>query len=296
MDTEPIEPDREAAVKLPALRYAAPDTLADACALLEADEDAKIIAGGQSLMPLLAIRLAAPSVLVDLRRVPGLDHIEETGEYLRFGAMVTHQQIVTSPLVQRRLPFLVTAGRHIAHVQIRSRGTLGGAIAHGDAAGEWPLALLTLAGMVEVESVRGRRTIHADDLFAGPYMTALAADEILTDVWFPAQATGTAFQEAARRAGDYGLAVVGVNLGFDGDVCTAARVVVGAAVGVVQRAARAEDALVGRVVDAEAARAAGAEAASSVNIISDIHGSRAYRSRLVAHLVERAVREAGERR
>lgn len=283
-------------MKLPALRYVAPRTVDDACALLDADEDAKIIAGGQSLMPLLAIRLAMPSTLVDLGRAPDLGRIEEAGEYLRIGAMVTHEQVITSPLVRDRLPFLVEAGRNIAHVQIRSRGTIGGSIAHGDNAGEWPLALLTLGGTVEVQSVRGRRSIPADELFLGPYMTSIQPDEILTDVWLPTRTRGWSFHEAARRAGDYGLALVGVCLDLNASTCTAATIVVGAAAGTAQRLTAAEETIVGSEVDVHAARSAGEAAAASLSFISDIHGSREYRAHLVTGLLERAILEAGGRR
>ncbi|MFE3170014.1 FAD binding domain-containing protein [Amycolatopsis sp. NPDC059090] len=280
-------------MKVPPLRYAAPATVAEAAVALAADEDAKIIAGGQSLMPLLAIRLAAPSVLVDLGRVRGLGAIEEHGDFLRIGAMATHREVVESGLIRRRAPLFAEAGRYIAHPQIRSRGTLGGALAHGDNAGEWPLALLTLGGMVEAESVRGRRTIDADDLFVGPYLTGLAADEVLTDVWISAVASGWGFAEAARRAGDYGLALIGVRLDIEDGQCRDARVVVGAAAGTVQRVPAAEQVLTDVPADAQTARAAGAAAADSLTFIADIHGSAAYRRHLVAGLVERAVRQAG---
>ncbi|PKV95487.1 MULTISPECIES: FAD binding domain-containing protein [Amycolatopsis] len=283
-------------MKLPALRYVAPRTIEQACALLDADDDAKIVAGGQSLMPLLAIRLAIPSTLVDIGRIPGLDRIEEAGDYLRVGAMVTHERVITSPLVRERLPLMIEAGRNIAHVQIRSRGTIGGSIVHGDNAGEWPLALLTLGGAVEVQSVRGRRTIPAEELFLGPYMTSIRPDEILTDVWLPTHARGWSFHEVARRAGDYGLALVGVRLEFNANTCTAATITVGAAVGTLQRVTAAEEAVIGSDVDRDAARSAGEAAAASLSFISDIHGSREYRAHLVAGLVERAVADAGGRR
>lgn len=283
-------------MKLPAVQYVAPGTVGEACTVLDADEDAKIIAGGQSLMPLLAIRLTAPSVLVDFGRIPDLDGIESVGEFVRFGAMTTHEQVIKSPLVQDRLPFLTEAGRCIAHPQIRSRGTFGGSIAHGDNAGEWPLALLTLDGMVEVESVSGRRTIDADDLFLGPYMTTIRTNEVLTDIWVPTRRQGWSFQEVARKAGDYGLALVGACLDFDGEVCTTARIAVGAATGTVERVPGAENVVVGSRVDGETARAAGEAAAESLSFISDIHASTEYRRHLVAGLVERAVLQGGERR
>lgn len=281
-------------MKLPPLRYARPESVAEACAAL-LDEDAKVIAGGQSLMPLLAIRLAVPSTLVDLARIPGLSFIEEAGDYLHVGAMTTHEEMISSELVQRKAPFLVEAGRHIAHAQIRSRGTVGGSLAHGDNAGEWPLALLTLGGLIEVESVRGRRSVDADDLFVGPYMTSLKPDEIVTDVWIDISATAWSFQEAARRSGDYGLALVGASLSVQDGRCTAARITVGAAAGTVQRVPSAEKALVDVGIDSASARTAAAAGAASLSYIDDMHGSAQYRRRLVTGLLERAILQAGER-
>lgn len=283
-------------MKPPPLAYAAPSTLENACGLLAADDDAKILAGGQSLMPLLAIRLAVPSTLVDLARVPGLARVDEAGAYVRFGAMVTHARVISDPITARRVPMMVEAGRHIAHAQIRSRGTLGGSIAHGDNAGEWPLALLTLGGMVEAESVRGRRTVDVDDLFLSPYVTALAPDEILTDVWVQAAESGWGFAEVARRAGDYGLALVGANLEFDEDVCTSARVTVGAACGTVLRIAAAEQVLTGSRVTQESADAAADAAAETLTFLEDIHGGAEYRKRVVRGLVGRVVQQAGANR
>jgi CO/xanthine dehydrogenase FAD-binding subunit len=282
-------------VKLPPLRYARPESVAEACAALS-DEDAKVIAGGQSLMPLLAIRLASPSVLVDLNRIPGLSFIKEAGNYLHIGAMATHEQMITSDLVQSKAPFLVEAGRHIAHAQIRSRGTIGGSLAHGDNAGEWPLSLLTLGGLVEVESARGRRSIDADELFVGPYMTTLQPGEILTDIWIDASSTSWSFQEAARRAGDYGLALVGASLTISQGRCTAARITVGAAAGTVQRVTASEEALTESPLNIDTARAAAAAGAASLSYIHDMHGSAHYRRRLVTGLLERAILQAGDRR
>lgn len=283
-------------MKLPSLQYVAPRSISEACQLLADDDDAKVLAGGQSLMPLLAIRLASPTTVVDIGNVEGLRDIEQVGSYVKFGALVTHEAVIDSPLVQESMPFVAEAGHFIAHAQIRSRGTLGGSIAHGDGAGEWPLMLLTMDGMVEVESVRGRRTVEADDLFVGPYMTSLSADEIITDVWIPQRTTGWSFQEVARRIGDYGLAIIGCALDFEDEVVSAARITVGAAAGSVQRIPAAEEAVVGLEVNSDLAVTAGAAAAESLNFISDIHGSTEYRRHLVRSLVERAINQAGGRR
>jgi CO/xanthine dehydrogenase FAD-binding subunit len=287
--------EQEDHMKLPPLRYAAPATIGEACRLLADDPDAKAMAGGQSLMPLMAIRLSAPTTIVDLGRIPRLRRIELVDDHVRIGALTTHEQVIKSKVVRENAPLFGEAGRHIAHAAIRTRGTIGGSIAHGDGAAEWPLALLAAGGKVTVAGVRGERTLSADELFVGPFSTALHSDEVLTHVWIPRRTAGWAFGEFARRSGDYGLANVAVVVDMDGDVCRSARIAVGAAVGTVQRSERAEALVAGSPLDPATAKAAGAAAAELLAVIGDIHGSRTYRRHLVAALVERTLQEAGSR-
>lgn len=282
-------------MKLPAISYTAPTSVEEACAVLSSDEDSKVIAGGQSLLPVMAMRLAQPSVVIDLAKIPGLTALEEVGDYVRFGPMVTHAAIVASPIVAKHLPMMASAGRHIAHPQIRNRGTLGGSLAHGDAAGEWPLVLLALDGMVEVQSTRGKRTIEADDLFVGPYMTSISPDEIITDVWIPSRPKGWGYGEFARRSGDYGLANIAVILTMDNSVIASSRIAVGGAVGKIQRIPNAESLLNGSKVSPELAESASMAGAESISYISDMHGSGEYRRGLVQELIRRTILEAGAR-
>lgn len=282
-------------MKLPALKYTAPTSIEEACELLAADEDAKIIAAGQSLIPIMAMRLARPSVLIDLARIPGLTDIDEVGDYVRLGSMVTHANILNSRVVARNLPMMAEAGRNIAHAQVRNRGTIGGSVAHGDAAGEWPLVLLALDGMVEVQSVRGRRTIDADDLFIGPFMTTIADDEVLTDIWIPSRRAGWGYGEFARRLGDYGIVNVAVALSTDGIDTPHARVTIGAAVGKVQRIPVAEEILNGAEFAPDLADEASMAGAESLSYISDMHGSAEYRRGLARELIRRTIVEAGVR-
>lgn len=282
-------------MKLPAISYTAPTSVEEACAVLSSDEDSKVIAGGQSLLPVMAMRLAQPSVVIDLAKVPGLTGLEEVGDYIRFGPMVTHATIVASPIVAKHLPMMASAGRHIAHPQIRNRGTIGGSLAHGDAAGEWPLVLLALDGMVEVQSTRGKRTIEADDLFVGPYMTSISPDEIITDVWIPSRPKGWGYGEFARRSGDYGLANIAVTLTMDNSVISSSRIAVGGAVGKIQRVPDAESLLNGLKVSQELAESASMAGAESLSYISDMHGSGEYRRGLVQELIRRTILEAGAR-
>lgn len=269
--------------------YVAPESLADAVGVLGSDADAKVISGGQSLMPLLAMRLASPSVLVDLRRVPGLSDVEDLGDVVRLGARVTHREIERSALLAERVPILPFAAGFIAHAQIRSRGTLGGSVAHADPSGEWPAVLLALGAVMEVAGPGGVRSIAADDFFVGAFTSSMADDEILTHVSVPTTRRAWAFQEAARKAGDYGLALVAVTGSVSGGVLSDPRVSVGAAVGAVTRLPEVERVLSGASLSAELAAEAERVAAESVDTIADIHGSGEYRRRLVGSLVRRAV-------
>lgn len=278
-------------MKPPKFRYVAPRTLDDAVSHLTSDPDAKVLSGGQSLMPLLAMRLAAPSILVDLQHVPDLDNIEDQGTSLRIGARVTHREIEHSTLVAERLPILSSAVVHIAHPQIRSRGTFGGSTAHADPSGEWPTILLALAATMHAVGPRGRRAIGADDFFVGPFTSTLAEDEILTHVTVPTTRTAWSFQEAAVKKGDYGLALVAATGTHRDGVLLEPRVTVGAAVGSVRRLTEVERLLTGVSLTNDIADEAALKAATSIDPISDIHGSSDYRRKLVASLVRRAVIE-----
>lgn len=276
-------------MKPPKFRYVAPRTLDEAVEHLAADPDAKVLSGGQSLMPLLAMRLAAPSILVDLQHVPGLDGIEDQGSSVLIGAGVTHREIERSDVIAKRLPILSSAVVHIAHPQIRSRGTFGGSTAHADPSGEWPTVLLALGATMHAVGPRGRRVIEADDFFVGPFTSTLDEDEILTHVSVPTTRTAWSFQEAAVKRGDYGLALVAATgIPRDGHL-SEARLTVGAAVGSVRRLTDVERLLSQGPVTDSLAEEAAVTAAASIDPISDIHGNSEYRRKLVASLVRRAV-------
>lgn len=278
-------------MKPPKFRYVAPRTLDDAVEHLASDPDAKVLSGGQSLMPLLAMRLAAPSILVDLQHVPGLDGVEDQGTSVLIGARVTHREIERSSVIAERLPILSSAVVHIAHPQIRSRGTFGGSTAHADPSGEWPTILLAVGATMHAVGPRGRRTIGADDFFVGPFTSTLAEDEILTHVSVPTTRTAWSFQEAAVKKGDYGLALVAATGTPRDGVLLDPRVTVGAAVGSVRRLAEVERLLAEAPLTEAVADEAAVTAAASIDPISDIHGNSEYRRKLVASLVRRAVRE-----
>lgn len=194
-------------MKPPPFTYHAPATVEEACALLASLEDAKILAGGQSLVPLLNFRLARPQHLVDINRIEGLDRIYERDGGIAVRALARQASVEDSPLVARVCPLLGAAVRLIAHRVIRNRGTVCGSLAHADPASELPAVLLVLGGHVVARSKsRGERTIGADSLFTGVMETTLAPDELMVEAWFPAIAREFAISEESRRHGDFALA------------------------------------------------------------------------------------------
>src|SRR5262245_13908854 len=283
-------------MKLPPFEYAAPTTLKDAVALLAAHAgDAKAIAGGQSLVPMLAFRVASPALLVDLRRIPDLDRIAVSPEGVRLGAMVRWRDIEDDVRLKTAHPLLRAAVAHVAHYQVRNRGTVGGSLAHADPAAELPGIAVTCEAEIAVMGASGTRVIRAADFFLGPLMTALAADEIIVEIRLPAwpRRRRWGFQEFARRRGDFAMA--GAALYYDEDAGGNA---VNPHVGVIgvgdipQRLAEVEALLEGRVVDEAGIALAEKAAAASVNPADDIHASAAYRRALTGTMVERALKIA----
>ena len=195
-------------MKPPRFEYHAPATAEEACGLLHSLEDAKVLAGGQSLMPLLNFRLARPAHLVDINRIAGLDRIYERDGGVAVQALARQAAVEDSELVARVCPLLLDAVRLVAHRVIRNRGTVCGSLAHADSASELPAVLLALGGSVVAVSAGGRRVISANDLFTGVFETALRPDELLTEAWFPASPSKSAIHEESRRHGDFALAGV----------------------------------------------------------------------------------------
>ena len=205
--------------------YRRPATLDEALEVLAGEAGAKVLAGGQSLVPLLSMRLAAPAALVDINGVAGLDQVTVSDDGVRVGALARHADVLADEAARECQPLLAMALAHVAHATIRNRGTTVGSIVHADAAAEMPAVLSLLAGSVTVASVRGERTIAADELFAGPLESTVAADEIATEAFFPALAAGegVAFREVARRHGDYALCGVAGLVRVEGDEVVSAR-------------------------------------------------------------------------
>ena len=283
-------------MKPPRFDYAAPETLPEAVALLSSrDGDAKVIAGGQSLMPLLAFRLAAPELLVDLRRIAGLDGIATGQDGVRLGARVRWCDIERDARLASAHPLLAEAVRHVAHYQIRNRGTAGGSVCHADPAAELPGVALACGAEMTIVGPAGTRVENAKDFFRGALLTSLAADEILTEIRLPPWPPGRrwAFLEFARRRGDFALAGTALfyDLGGDGRIAGARIAAIGVGDGPV-RLAGAEAALKGRE-PGEAAFLAAAEAArDEVDPPSDLHAPADYRRALLGTLVQRALGES----
>ena len=282
-------------MKPPPFEYECPSNVDEAIAVLAAHGgDARPLAGGQSLVPLLNFRLARPAVLVDLNRIAALGRITVTGDGLRIGAMVRQAAVEADPGVARGWPLLTEAIGHIAHPQIRNRGTIGGSLAHNDPAAELPAVMLALDAAMIAQGLQGQRVIAAGNFFAGTMETALGADELLTEIRVPALPAGTGwgFQEAARRQGDFALVAVAVVLRPTGSGQIDARVVVTGTGDGPARMPAAEAFLTERRTDADACEAAGNAAAEACEAADDPHAPAWYRQRLVAALTRRACREA----
>lgn len=261
-------------------------------------EDAKIVAGGQSLVPLLALRLARPSALVDIDRAGGMDHVAVDAHTVRVGALVRHRRVAGDSLLHESLPLLAEAARLVGHNAIRNRGTLGGSLAHADPAAELPAAAMALDATVIARSVRGRRRVPAAELFLGFLTTALAPDEVLEEVEFPvpARGTGWAFEEFSRRHGDFAVAAVAVTLTTDqGSTVTDARVVLAGVDSIPVRAHDAEAVLRGVRADGAAWEDVAEAAARPLSPPEDLHGTSAYRRHLIRVLLRRALATAAER-
>jgi len=285
-------------------RYARAGSLGEALALLaEAPGDTKLLAGGQSLVPMLNMRLVRPAVLVDVNGVRELTGIAPTaGGGLRIGALTRHAELAAAPAVTEHAPLLAEAARHVGHAAIRNQGTLGGSLAHADPAAELPAALLALDARVQIRGPRGAREVAADAFFRGLLATALEPDEILTAIDVPAQPPGWGFVEIARRPGDFALAGVAavVRVGHPLTLPSPGgeREVRVVGFGVGDRPVRlgsAERLLASAPLDGESAARAGAAAGLDCDPPSDVHGSAEYRRHLATVLTERALLQARAR-
>ena len=282
-------------MKLPPFDYACPTTLPEAIELLASHDDAKAIAGGQSLVPMLAFRLAQPSLLVDLRKLADLRGIRISDAGVTLGAMVRWRDIEDDERLETAHPLLKAAISHVAHYQIRNRGTVGGSIAHADPAAEMPGIAVTCDAEISVVGKSGAHVIQAADFFQGALTTALTTDEIIVEIRLPAWPAGRrwGFQEFARRRGDFAMAAAAVF--YDQDERGKARNAHVGVIGVGDRPLRltaVEDVLNGQIIDEATIAKADAATSAAVDPQDDIHASAAYRRSLVGTMVERALKSA----
>lgn len=268
----------------------------DALEALADNPDAQILAGGQSLIAMMNLRLVKPACLIDINRVPEIGYIREDGDGIAIGALARHNDVKHSPLVEARCPLLTEAYESIAHHTVRNRGTLGGNLCHADPSSETPAVMVAMGATLVLQSLRGRREVGAEDFFLGTYETARQQDEMLVEIRIPGRgANGWAFAEISNRHGDFAIAVVATTVTLANGRCEAARVV---ASGVGEHAARlepAEEALVGGPIDDARLDAAASAAAGAVDPHSDSHADAAYRRDAIATLTRRTVRLAAER-
>jgi aerobic carbon-monoxide dehydrogenase medium subunit len=282
----------------PSFDYHAPKTLDEAVALLaRLGDSAKILAGGQSLIPAMRFRLASPGALVDLGRIGGLSYIEERGDHLAIGALTREHALERSDIVARSYPLLLDTALVIADPIVRNKATVGGNIAHADPANDHPATMLAYGATVVARGPKGERTIAIDDLFVGLFETSLAPGEILTEIRVPRPGAGSggAYLKIERKVGDYAVAAIAVQLTLSGGAIQQIRIGLTNVSSVPMRARAAEAALTGEKLTDDALEAAGKAAAGECDPSADLRGQVDYKRDLVRVLTKRAVRRAAER-
>jgi carbon-monoxide dehydrogenase medium subunit len=279
----------------PPFEYEAPTSIPEAVGLLDKNEDAKILAGGQSLLPMMKFRLASPALLIDINRISGLEYIREEDGYLKIGALTREAEIDRSALVRTRYPLLADTCRYIADPTVRNMATIGGNLSHADPANDHPAAMLAYGAQGIANGPHGSRVIPIEEFFVGPFESALAHNEILTEIQIPIAQPGDvgAYQKVERRVGDFAVAGVAVQLHLD-----AQKMCVRAGIGLTNvgltpiKALEAEKCLVGRRIDDSVIREAAQLAGEAADPQSDQRGSEEYKRSLVRTLTVRALRSA----
>jgi carbon-monoxide dehydrogenase medium subunit len=277
--------------------YHAPSSVEEALALLNDNADAKVLAGGHSLIPMMKLRLSEPSAVVDLGRVDGLSYVNESGGGLAIGAMTSYYDIINSDAVQQNAPVLAEAAGEVADPQVRNMGTIGGSLAHSDPAADLPAVMLALGAEMVATSSGGSRTISADDFFVDLFTTALEPNEILTEIRIPAQAanSGAAYAKMANKASHFAIVGVAASVTVEGGSVTAARIGVTGSGSSASRASDSEARLVGSAGDVNAIRSAAGRAANGIELNEDVHASAEYREHLTKVFALRAITAAVER-
>ncbi len=278
--------------------YHSPTSLEEAVALLgQHGDEAKILSGGQSLIPAMRFRLAQPGILIDINGLPNLEYIREKGKHLLIGGLTRESAIEGSPLVQERYPLLADTARVIADPLVRNMATVGGNLVHADPANDHPAAMLAYGAEIMVHGTNGARAIAIDEFFIGLFETALAADEILTEIRIPTPSTGSggAYLKIERKVGDYAISAVAVQLQMDGDTVSSARIGLTNVSPTPMRAVEAEQSIIGSVGSADALEAAGKAAAAACDPSADLRGSVEYKRDLTRVVTKRAIAKAIDR-
>ena len=281
-----------------AFEYLTPQTLDEAISLLQQHGDeAKILSGGHSLIPMMKLRFATPEVLIDINNIPGLDYIKEEDGFLKIGALTREVALEETDLIASKYPILLDTAKMIADPQVRNLATIGGNLAHGDSANDHPATMLALGASIVIQGPGGERTVAIDDFFQGFYVTALAADEILTEIRIPIPESnsGGAYQKLERKVGDYATAGVAVQVAMNGDTCSSIGIGLTNVNATPMRAQRSEELLKGQVptedLIAQAAQAASEDCSPS----ADLRGDEEYKRAMVGVLTKRTLRTALER-
>ena len=279
--------------------YSAPSTLEEAIALLnELGDEAKVLAGGHSLIPMMKLRFASPSHLVDINNIPGLSYVKDEGGVLKIGAMTRENELEESPIASETFPIFKDAAKLIADPQVRNFGTIGGNLAHGDAANDHPAVMLALNAEVEITGKDGKRAVPIDEFFQGFYTTSIQDGEILTEIRMPMPSgrNGNAYHKNERKVGDYATAGVAVSIDMDSNgKCTAAGIGLTNVNSTPLRASRSEEALVGSMLTDEDIQKAAQYASEDCNPSDDLRGSAEYKRRIVSVLTKRMIVKAKER-
>jgi carbon-monoxide dehydrogenase medium subunit len=279
----------------PRFEYHAPKTVGEAIALLgELGSDAKLLAGGHSLLPMMKLRFAQPSHLIDMNRIPELRGICEDGDTVVIGAMTVENDLIASPVLQAKVPLLVEAAKLIADPQVRNRGTIGGDIAHGDPGNDHPALSIALDAQFVLQGPNGRRTVAADGFFLGTYMTLLEENEVLCEIRVPAfaQGTGWAYEKLKRKTGDWATAGCAVVMRRNGNTISHIRIALTNVAPTALRAEAAEQALLGQTLDAATLQAAADAAMAICDPAEDLRGDPEYKTAMAGEMVKRALSKA----
>jgi CO/xanthine dehydrogenase FAD-binding subunit len=274
--------------------YVSPTTLEAAIeALVASNGEGKLLAGGQSLLPLLNFRMTRPAVLVDLNGIKGLSYIEERGGSIAIGALTRHRDLEHSPLVASKLPVMSAAMRHVAHLAIRNRGTIGGSLSHADPAAELPMLSMFYDARISIQGPEGRRTIAAEEFFVDALTNCLEPEDIVVEIEFPVLVHhGWAFEEVARRFGDFALASIAVSVRRGATGLEDARIAVMGVADTPLRLREAEEELVAMALDDESPERFSEIVVSNISPNDDLHASGEYRKHLLAQLSKRALQTA----